>query len=248
MSSNSQPISRRRPSQSPNQRSKPNPTSSGSESGSEQDVQKVIIETKSSDSDSKLSLLKVVVFLSISNMVLVFGFVGFALLKPDTVFKYFAVSDKLQVIELVANNEPFLDNDSKIISWVDETVVEINTLTFTGWRKELQSKSSKFTQNGFESFIQGLRSSGNLQLINDKRLNTIVKLDHSKGTRIIKKGLLGGVYVWYVEVAFVVNYEGSNGAVSTQRLVGTVVVSRVNNLETPVGIAISSYSTVEGAY
>lgn len=156
--------------------------------------------------------------------------------------RYFTIDEQMRVIPIVASNQPFL-SDAKLINWVNESVSEINTITFSSWRKEIQSNSDRFTKKAFSDFVTALQDSGNLSLIVKRRLNTIVSL--TGAAVITQKGLDGGTgqFKWVLNVPFMINYEGESGVVQTQRLIAQIKITRVPTSESIQGVKIESYIT-----
>lgn len=156
--------------------------------------------------------------------------------------KYFVVDQNMRIVPIIPKNKPYI-NDAQLINWVNTNVSEINTITFSNWRQELQKTTKVFTKTAYVRFIQALKASGNLNLIINKRLNTIVSL--TGATVIVAKGLSPSLksYVWKVQVPYMINYEGSEGVIQTQRLLAEITVIRVPTTDSISGIKIQSYIT-----
>lgn len=154
--------------------------------------------------------------------------------------RYFAVDNHLRVIPLVSTNIPMLNSES-LINWATASVLSINKLTYTSWRNDLQNNSRLFESKAFDDFVNQISNNGNLNLIRDKRLNTIVNIDGA--VVVTEHGVhpATGVYTWIVEAPIVINYESSNGVEATQRVVARMTINRVSTLEEPTGIKIKNY-------
>lgn len=151
--------------------------------------------------------------------------------------RYFTVDNNLRIVQLTALNEPYASN-AALTNWSTETVSKAFTLSFANWRQALTDVSDSFEPEAFDAFVKSYKSSGNLSLIIDKRLASIVNLD---GPAVITAQGVSpqtGRYTWVVQIPILINYESTNGVEATQRVVVDATIQRVSTLETPRGIRI----------
>ncbi len=149
--------------------------------------------------------------------------------------QYFAATPDLRIAPMTPLDQPVLTQQG-LLTWTTDTVTGAMSLDFLDWRKKLENIRPNFENEAFTSFLDALKSSGILEMIQEKRLSA-----SSIATRapvIIASGLIGGKATWRIEFPLIVSYESSHGIESTQKLVATVLVARASTLKTPRGMVI----------
>lgn len=162
------------------------------------------------------------------------GIIAFLLLnqpKPQ----YFAATPDLRLAPLVPLDKPVLTQQG-LLNWVSETITNAMSLDFLDWRKKLDAMREHFDDDAYKSFLESIKSSGVLEMIQDKRLSASAIV--TKAPVIIASGLVGGIATWRVEFPLIVSYESSQGVESTQHLLATVLVRRASTAKTARGVVI----------
>ncbi len=114
------------------------------------------------------------------------------------------------------------------------------TLDFLNWRQQLEDVRGDYTRDGFKSFIASLQSSGVLETIRTRRMN----LSITAGTGVlVKEGIEGGVYVWYVEVPLELKLAGQTTELPPQRFLGSIRIERVPTVDAIGGIGVGQLVT-----
>ena len=133
--------------------------------------------------------------------------------------RYFAATPDLRLAPLIPLDKPVLTQQG-LLNWVTETISNAVSLDFLEWREKLSKTRENFEETAYKSFLASLKSSGILDMIQEKRLS------------------VSAVATWKVEFPLIVSYESSQGVESTQRLMATVLVARASTVLTPRGVVI----------
>lgn len=150
--------------------------------------------------------------------------------------KYFASTADLRVLPLTPLDQPVI-TDAALANWVAESVTSTLTLDFISYREQLYRVQDRYTSNAFADLIQSLKNNQVFSTILERRL--VMHTSIASPPHIVSTSFLGGRKVWTLQVPVTISYEGSNGVVTTQRAMATVVVQRVSEAETPTGIKIA---------
>lgn len=155
--------------------------------------------------------------------------------KPEP--RYFAVQQDGSLVPMVALDRPW-KSDAAVIDFAVRGVTAAHTLSFTNWRSELTDASAWFTREGFDSYLRALQDSGNLDLVQQNRLNSYAIANRAV---IVQQGVYtDGTWRWNVQVPLTIVYESASER-SEQEILGTVIVRRVPTVENPEGIGIQLF-------
>ncbi|WP_304679512.1 DotI/IcmL/TraM family protein [uncultured Desulfovibrio sp.] len=149
--------------------------------------------------------------------------------------RYFAATPDLRLAPMVPLDQPLLTQDG-LLTWASNAITGAMSLNFLEWREKLESIRPHFEDEAFKSFLASLKSSGILEMIQDKRLSASAVA--TRAPVIIASGLVGGRATWKIEFPLIVSYESSQGVESTQKLLATVLVCRASTARTPRGVVI----------
>ena len=149
--------------------------------------------------------------------------------------RYFAATPDLRLAPMVPLDQPLLTQDG-LLTWASNAITGAMSLNFLEWREKLESIRPHFEDEAFKSFLASLKSSGILEMIQDKRLSASAVA--TRAPVIIASGLVGGRATWKIEFPLIVSYESSQGVESTQKLLATVLVCRASTAKTPRGVVI----------
>ena len=98
--------------------------------------------------------------------------------------------------------------------------------------------SGFFTSDGWNQFITALSESNNLDAVKTKKL--VVSAVATAAPVILQKGLLNGRYAWRIQMPILVTYQSAS-EFSQQNLNVTMLVTRVDTLNSPRGIGIAQF-------
>ena len=149
--------------------------------------------------------------------------------------RYFAATPDLRLAPMVPLDQPLLTQEG-LLTWASNAITGAMSLNFLEWREKLESIRPHFEDEAFKSFLASLKSSGILEMIQEKRLSASAVA--TRAPVITASGLVGGKATWKIEFPLIVSYESSQGVESTQKLLATVLVRRASTAKTPRGVVI----------
>lgn len=160
--------------------------------------------------------------------------------------QYFATTYDGKLIPIIPLSEPSLTQNS-LLQWATDSAQACYTFNFVNFRKALQDIRIYFTKTGYQYFLKALKDSNNLDAIQTKQL--VVSATPTGAPVILKQGILtdgstGGVYSWTVQLPMQLEYRSSTERFG-QKIVLTMVITRVSTLESPKGVAIASFVVTE---
>lgn len=151
--------------------------------------------------------------------------------------KYFATNTSGRIVPLVPLDQPNLSTAS-LLQWANTAAVAAFTYNFVNFRAELQAASEFFTPEGWQAYLESLRTSNNLVAVRAKQL--VVSAVATGAPVITQQGVVGGRYTWQVQMPMLVTYE-SPSQVTQQSLMVNMVITRVSTLDSPRGIGIAQF-------
>lgn len=167
----------------------------------------------------------------ILNVALALAFVFYSA-KPAQKF-FFATTDAGQLIPLYPTAQPVVTN-ATVLNWVSKNVPQIYALDFVHYREELNDVQQYFTTAGWSQF-QTAFAPQLKDILNEKLITTAAITDVPVVTG---SGIFDGVYKWQVQVPMVISLQKGD-TVSTQNVLLTIVVDRVNNVSAHQILGIS---------
>ncbi len=179
-------------------------------------------------------------------LVVIAGLIGFTyflyLTRPTP--HYFATTPDGKLIEMPALNQPNLQTNT-LLQWATSAATAAYTFNFVNYKEALQAVSQYFTTAGYESFLQALKASNNLDAVKAKKL--VVSAVPTGTPVILKKGLVRstGQYAWEVQLPLLISYQSVND-ILRQDIVVTLLIVRVSTLDSPDGIGIERFIVEEG--
>src|SRR3990167_5327439 len=151
--------------------------------------------------------------------------------------KYFATSINGRITPIMALSMPN-QSDAAILQWSNQAAIAAFSYNFVNYRTELVAASGFFTADGWDQFITALSSSNNLDAVKAKKL--VVSAVATSAPVILQKGLLNGKYSWRIQMPLLVTYQSAS-EFSQQHLNVTMLVTRVDTLNSPRGIGIAQF-------
>jgi len=150
--------------------------------------------------------------------------------------RYFAVTDDLRIEQMRALDKPAI-SQSGLFSWVTQKVTETLSLDFLHWRDTLMEVKPAYTEDAFSELIGSLKNSGNLEMIQKKKL--IMSATVQRSPVVKAKGVVNGRLTWKLQFPIKLTYESSERVVSSQQVMCNVMVRRVPTIEHPRGVNIA---------
>lgn len=156
--------------------------------------------------------------------------------------QYFATTYDGKLIPLIPLSEPGLSTNA-LLQWASEAAQACYTFNFVNFRKALQDIRIYFTKSGYQYFLKALKDSNNLDAVINKQM--VVSATPTGAPVILKKGIYNdgstaGVYTWTVEIPMELEYRSANDRFR-QKIVLTMIITRVSTLESPQGVGIASF-------
>lgn len=171
---------------------------------------------------------------------------AFVVVKTQDVRReYFAVDTETgRLTPIVALTQPYVST-AALLTWVVECVTSANNYDFVHFRDQFQRNRACFTSAGWDQFMAAVDRSKTLETVKTQRL--VASAAANSAPVIVNEGIRRGAYTWQIEVPITVNYQGGQAgrAVFTQRLLVTVLISRIPTYESKHGIGIAQYIAQE---
>lgn len=160
----------------------------------------------------------------------------------STVYVTVAATADGRLVPLTQLSEPIMTTAS-LQTWTVTAVTEAFTLGHHDWQMRLSEVRERFTDAGYESFVNELEESRFLQRIRDRlQVSSAV----AKGAAVVTDTRLhGDRLIWVLEFPFIVTFEAGSSRKS-QELVAEVLVMRVPLWEREAGIAIAQLIATRG--
>ncbi|MGD9591868.1 MAG: DotI/IcmL family type IV secretion protein [Candidatus Berkiella sp.] len=139
-------------------------------------------------------------------------------------------------VDLVPLSQSSLPSSSVLI-WASESIEQIYDYNYKNFPQVLTAIRKYFTTQGYDSYMKALNDSNNLQIVQDKRMYVSGKV--SQRGKVVKEGVVSGIYTWEIEIPLDVTYKTSTDTV-TQKIMANIEVVRVPIADSQVGVAIHS--------
>ena len=156
----------------------------------------------------------------------------------------FHFNDKGTLLEWPKINIKDLDLDAEnsnenaiLLYWTAKAMLSIFDLDYINFREVLQNARIYFTPLGYNSFLEALDASRNLETIKvGKRISSVVLINKPK---VVDTGLIGGHKIWTVETPIKITYENITKDLLVQNLLAVTKIARISTLQSRFyGIAI----------
>lgn len=157
--------------------------------------------------------------------------------------KFFATSINGRITPLFPLEEPN-QSDSAVLQWANQAAIAAYTYNFVNYRQELEAASGYFTENGWNEFIEALRSSTTLKTVRQKKL--IVSAVATRAPIILQKGALAGRYAWRIQMPILITYQSASELTNVNSVV-TMLVTRISTLQSIRGIGITQFIIGSGS-
>ncbi|MCB1651646.1 MAG: type IVB secretion system apparatus protein IcmL/DotI [Alphaproteobacteria bacterium] len=158
--------------------------------------------------------------------------------KPQN--QFFATTEDGRLVPMVALSDPNLSTPA-LMSWTAQAVTEVMTFGFNDYRRRLQEASRNFTRRGWESFTQALQRSRIIEMVEASQ--QVVTATPAGAPIVVSEGVIAGRYQWQIQMPLVLTYQ-SGARTRSDSLLVTLVVVRVDRLESPNGVGIEQWIAV----
>jgi len=157
---------------------------------------------------------------------------------------YFATNSEGAITPIVPLTEPHLSS-AEIANFATEAATRALTYTFSNYRAEFDETRPYFTKpRGWNSFVDAINRSGQLDLVKNKRLNLTTVAQRAV---IVREGLnADGIYEWTVQLPVRVTYQSSS-QITGQDFSITLSVLRQKTYEYPRSVAVANFNAAPGA-
>lgn len=161
----------------------------------------------------------------------------FVISANKTQYEYFATNQSGSLIPMVPLSEPNL-SDAALLSWVSQAVTESLTFGFNDYRRRLQEASRHFTSDGWSEFTKALQRSEIIDRLEAN--NQVLTAIPEQAPVIVSHGVSNGKYRWVIQMPVVLTYKSGNSS-DTRKLIVTLNVVRLSQLESPYGVGIQQW-------
>lgn len=157
---------------------------------------------------------------------------------------YFATNPDGAITPLIPLSEPYL-SPAEVANFATEAATQALTYSFSNYRAEFEDMKPYFSKpRGWNSFVDAINNSGQLELVQKNRMNTTAVAQRAV---IVKEGLNSqGVHEWIVQLPLRVTYQSSS-QVTGQNFIVTLALTRMKTNEYPRGIAVANFNAAPGA-
>lgn len=158
----------------------------------------------------------------------------------QTVYKYHAINPHRDVRNLVPLTGPNLTNEA-VLSWATNSTVEILTLGFGDFDRQILSQYYRFTPEGWESFTKAIRDLDLRTTFKNRQLVlTTVPRDAAVITAQGENEYQD--YEWQIELPIIMTYMTNNNVSQKQKALVKLTLVRVPPNKNSAGIGIKTWS------
>ncbi len=185
-----------------------------------------------------------IVFIMLIAIAIALGFFLSYEMKAIHPPRYIATSIEGHPLALIPLNQANM-KDNEIKTWAMEAAVEAYNMNFVNYRDSIQKARIYFTPKGYEHYLKALSDSRNLEAV--KRKKMIVHAQINGQPQILKDSRSDpsltpdGIFAWQVQIPVIVTFENSVPEKIVQSNILTILITRMNPLESPASIGIDSF-------
>ncbi len=165
-----------------------------------------------------------------------------AVSRPSPV--YFATNSDGSITRLMPLEQPAL-SPAAVANFATEAATRALTYSFSNYRAEFEDMKPYFAiPEGWNSFVDALNRSGQIDLVKKQRLNTTAIAQRAV---ILREGLdRAGSYQWIVQLPLRVTYQSAS-QIAGQNFMVTLTLQRMPTHQYPRGIAVFNFNAAPGA-
>ena len=135
---------------------------------------------------------------------------------------------------LVALDSPIVD-DTELLAWTTKAVLAVYSVNYHDYPEQLNTAGRRFTANGWNSFAQTYKETGNLEAMKRSRLTCFGQSQRAALIREVK--VLRGRLAYDVQFPVIQTCQNTQSE-NTKRLMMTALVVRTDIGDHPDGLAI----------
>lgn len=149
-----------------------------------------------------------------------------------------------RLVEMVPLKEPNLSTQP-LLQWATEAATSCYNFDFNRMETQIQNLRSYFTAQGYQHYIEALQAENTLVDVKEKLL--IVSAVPLKAPVILREAVATSMdkYAWQVQLPLLVTYQSSSELKKSEITV-TMLIVRVDTLESPKGIGIAQFLARKG--
>lgn len=148
--------------------------------------------------------------------------------------RYFFTDGKDMPRPVVALDSPIVD-DTELLEWTVKAILAPYNIDYYNYPAELNTASRHFTVHGWNTFARSFIASGNFEEL--KRARLLCHAQTERAALIRQTSYVRGALAYQVQVPIAETCENVNQT-STNRLMVTALVIRINSDDHPDGLAI----------
>ncbi|MCD8525211.1 MAG: type IVB secretion system apparatus protein IcmL/DotI [Gammaproteobacteria bacterium] len=185
--------------------------------------------------DNYRRVMKLLLIMSIVMVILVLILAYLFTHRPEP--RYFATTQSGRILRLIPLNQPMLSSEA-LLSWASQVAMSAYTYNFANYRQKIQTQEINFTGDAWQQFLQQLKDSGNIQAVDQRKIN--VNAVVSGSPVIVYQGMLKGRYAWKVQVPLLVTFVSASDRFQKNYMV-TMVIVRVSTVQNQNGVAVAQF-------
>lgn len=148
--------------------------------------------------------------------------------------KFFRFDGRNPPQPLVALTSPIVD-DTELLQWAVRAVLAVYSVNYHDYPEQLNTAGQRFTANGWNSFAQVYKQTGNLEAMKRARLTCYAQTQRAALIREVK--VLRGRLAYDVQFPVLQTCQNTQSE-NTKRLMMTALVVRTDIDEHPEGLAV----------
>ena len=158
----------------------------------------------------------------------------------QTIFKYHALNPHRDVRNLVPLTGPNLTNEA-VLSWATNSTVEILTIGFGDFDRQILSQYYRFTPRGWDSFTQAIRDL-NLRATFKNRQLVLTTVPSNTAVITAQGENEDQEYEWRIELPIIMTYMTNNNVSQKQKAIVRLTLVRVQANKNSAGVGIKEWA------
>lgn len=149
--------------------------------------------------------------------------------------KYFA-TDQGKLVRLAPTNQPGWSQDD-VIAYGNKVLTKAFNLDFVHYREQISSMAPDFSEEGYNGYVQALKSSNILDAIKKERMN----LSSVAGSGVVVRAgrLADGTWFWALQYPLRMRLIGQTTSRPENAFIFELIIQRVDTSIKPAGMEIS---------
>ncbi|WP_310622251.1 DotI/IcmL/TraM family protein [Flexibacterium corallicola] len=154
-------------------------------------------------------------------------------------YRYILTTEKGVVMELPPLDAPNHTNEY-VVKWTIDAITNLHSYDFVNYRQQMAVSRKKLTPNGWSSFEEALKPSGQFNTI--FQLGFVAMAAPNGPGQVVATGNYRGRYAWKVKFPIILTYQSPRDdgppKIITQKRVATVTVIRMPEYLHDSGLAV----------